>query len=160
MTRCTKCLVENEPNVKRNIDHEAMKRPYPNDTLKTQKVMEDTKMSEKTKLGKESDKDFVGAKRLMEELEKDLPAEIAPIERGTRSGKDVILEVLARAADDRTFLARLAENPSKVLQEYELTSEERTALATGDLRQIESWCGKLDKRLSTWVWCRLQRERW
>ena len=74
--------------------------------------------------------------------------------------KEAILEVLAKAADDHKFLARLAENPAQVLQEYPLTLEERAALASGDLRKIESWVGKLDKRLSTWIWCRLQQEKW
>ena len=104
---------------------------------------------------------FVKVSKLAEELEKDLrvkPAEIA--REKASSGEEAILEVLARAADDHKFLARLAEDPAKVLYEYNLTSEQRAALASGDLRRIEGWVGKLDKRLSTWVWCRLQQERW
>lgn len=98
---------------------------------------------------------------VIEELEKDLLSKpTLPPERKAPSGKEVILDVLSRAADDHKFLARLAEDPAKVLQEYDLTSEERAALASGDLRQIESWVGKLDKRLSTWIWCRLQQEKW
>ncbi len=98
---------------------------------------------------------------VIQELEQDLltkPAQI--VKRKAPSGKEAILEVLAKAADDHKFLARLAEDPAKVLQEYDLTLEERAALASGDLRRIESWVGKLDKRLSTWVWCRLQQEKW
>ena len=98
---------------------------------------------------------------MLEELDKDLPVEVAKKEeRKAPSGKDGVLAVLARAADDHKFLARLAENPVKVLLEYNLTSDERAALASGDLRRIESWVGKLDKRLSTWIWCRLQLEKW
>ena len=85
---------------------------------------------------------------------------IEPEETSVPSGKEAILEVLARAADDHKFLARLAEGPAKALDEYDLTSEEKAALASGDLRRIESWVGKLDKRLSTWIWCRLQQEKW
>lgn len=99
--------------------------------------------------------------KLVKELEKDLatkPAQLMEIK--APSGKEVILEVLAKAADDHKFLARLAEDPAKVLQDYNLTSEEKAALASGDLRRIESWVGKLDKRLSTWIWCRLQQEKW
>ena len=106
-------------------------------------------------------KGFMKVSKMVAELEKDLltkPAQIAKI--NTPSGKEAILSVLARAADDHKFLAQLAENPTKVLQEYDLTSEERAALASGDLRRIESWVGKLDKRLSTWLWCRLQQEKW
>ena len=36
--------------------------------------------------------------------------------------------------------------------------QERAALASGDIKKIESWVGKLDKRLATWLWCRLQQE--
>lgn len=71
------------------------------------------------------------------------------------------MSVLARAADDSAFLARLADNPSEALREYyTLTKEELAALASGDIRKIESWCGKLDKRHATWLWCRLSQEKW
>ena len=77
------------------------------------------------------------------------------------SGRDAILAVLARAADDTEFLARLADNPSEALNEYyTLTLEEKAALASGDIKKIEGWVGKLDKRLATWLWCRLSQEKW
>lgn len=76
-------------------------------------------------------------------------------------GKEAIMAVLARAADETEFLARLAESPSEALSEYyTLTKEELAALASGDIRKIESWCGKLDKRHATWLWCRLSQEKW
>ena len=72
-----------------------------------------------------------------------------------------ILAVLARAADDSQFLARLAENPSEALNEYyTLTQEEMAALLSGDIKKIEGWLGKLDKRHATWLWCRLSQEKW
>jgi len=72
-----------------------------------------------------------------------------------------ILAVLARAADDSEFLARLAENPTEALSEYStLTSEEKAALISGDIKKIESWLGKLDQRHATWLWCRLSQEKW
>ena len=77
------------------------------------------------------------------------------------TGKEAILAVLARAADESAFLARLAEDPAEALGEYyTLTKEELAALASGDIRKIESWCGKLDKRHATWLWCRLSQEKW
>jgi hypothetical protein len=107
------------------------------------------------------DEGFISISAILDELERDLsPQVIEPVSKEAPSGKEAILEVLARAADDHKFLARLAEDPAKVLIEYDLTSEERAALASGDLRRIESWVGKLDKRLSTWIWCRLQQEKW
>ena len=76
-------------------------------------------------------------------------------------GREAILAVLARAADDSQFLARLADNPSEALSEYyTLTQEEVAALVSGDIKKIESWLGKLDKRHATWLWCRLSQEKW
>ena len=76
-------------------------------------------------------------------------------------GREAILAVLARAADDSQFLARLADNPEEALTEYyTLTQEELAALASGDIKKIESWVGKLDKRHATWLWCRLSQEKW
>jgi len=76
-------------------------------------------------------------------------------------GKEAILAVLARAADDSQFLARLANNPAEALREYyTLTQEELAALASGDIKKIEGWMGKLDKRHATWLWCRLSQEKW
>ncbi len=71
-----------------------------------------------------------------------------------------VLSVLDRAAKDNTFLAQLAENPVEALKSYDLTKEERAALATGDIRKIESWVGKLDERLKTWLIARLAQEKW
>ena len=77
------------------------------------------------------------------------------------SGREELLAVLKRAANESEFLARLAENPHEALKEYySLTTEERAALASGDIRKIESWVGKLDKELATWLWCRLSQEKW
>ena len=74
-------------------------------------------------------------------------------------GREAILAALARAADEPKPLRSLADNPHEALKEYyALTSEERTALASGDIQKIESWVGKLDKRLATWLWCRLCQE--
>ena len=108
-----------------------------------------------------SDDNFISISAVIDELERDLlRREGEPKRKETPPNKEAIIEVLARAADDHKFLARLAEDPAKVLKEYDLTSEEKAALMSGDLRHIESWVGKLDKRLSTWIWCRLQQEKW
>jgi hypothetical protein len=76
-------------------------------------------------------------------------------------GREAILAVLARAAEDSEFLARLADNPGEALSGYyTLTHEELAALISGDIRKIESWVGKLDKKHATWLWCRLSQEKW
>lgn len=75
--------------------------------------------------------------------------------------RDDLLAVLRRAANESEFLARLAENPHEALREYySLTAEEKAALASGDIKKIEAWVGKLDKELATWLWCRLSQEKW
>ena len=75
--------------------------------------------------------------------------------------RNVILEILTRAADDHIFMARLAENPQKVLQKYNLTPEEIAALIRGDIEKIESWVGKLDEPLKTWINVRkAQKYQW
>jgi hypothetical protein len=77
------------------------------------------------------------------------------------AGRELILAVLERAAEESDFLARLAKDPGEALAEYyTLTSEERAALASGDINKIESWVGKLDNKLATWLWCRLCQEKW
>jgi len=84
-----------------------------------------------------------------------------PVSDEERLGrKEGIMAVLARAADDSQFLARLADNPSEALKYYTLTQEEIAALASGDIKKIESWLGKLDQRHATWLWCRLSQEKW
>ena len=75
--------------------------------------------------------------------------------------KGTVLAVLARAADDPKFLRHMASNPHETLKEYyTLTAEEKAALASGDIKKIEGWVGKLDERLATWLWCRLSQEKW
>ena len=78
-----------------------------------------------------------------------------------KSNREIILEILARAADDSQFMAQLADDPGVALsQYYTLTHEELAALMSGDMKKIESWVGKLDKRHATWLWCRLSQEKW
>ena len=77
------------------------------------------------------------------------------------AGREELVAVLKRAATESEFLARLAEDPHEALKEYySLTAEEAAALASGDIRKIESWVGKLDEKLATWLWCRLAQEKW
>ncbi len=86
---------------------------------------------------------------------------IVSSEEKKASRRETILAILARAADDSRFLSRLAENPTEALGEYyALTQEEVAALVSGDIKKIEGWLGKLDKKHATWLWCRLGQEKW
>jgi formate transporter len=71
-----------------------------------------------------------------------------------------LISVLAKARDDNTFLAQLSENPDKTLEGYDLTSEAKAALASGDLHWLESRVGFLDEPLRTWLTSRLSQEKW
>lgn len=77
-----------------------------------------------------------------------------------KMSKEEVLKVLDRAADDSAFIAQLTYEDSKALQGYDLTWQEKAALVTGDINWIETHVGKLDERLSKWLWCRLQQEIW
>lgn len=76
--------------------------------------------------------------------------------------KDAVLAVLERATEDITFYGQLTEDYAKALQDYDLTREERTALATGDVGWIESHIGrKLDERIMSRVLIPLlSQEKW
>jgi len=106
--------------------------------------------------------DLNNLEKLIQETLGPVQVEIKPVAREERlKGKKAILAILARAADDSQFLARLADNPSEALSEYyTLTQEEVAALVSGDIKKIEGWLGKLDKRHATWLWCRLSQEKW
>lgn len=76
------------------------------------------------------------------------------------AGRWAVLSVLARAAEEPDFMTRLGKDPDTSINEYyTLTQQEKEALANGDIKKIESWVGKLDKRLSTWLLYRLSQER-
>lgn len=85
---------------------------------------------------------------------------VAKIPEYKVSAVKAVLSVLDRASQDNEFFARLAQNPTEALKEYNLTDEERAAIASGDIRKIESWVGKLDERLEKWLIARLQQEKW
>jgi hypothetical protein len=75
--------------------------------------------------------------------------------------RDEILEVLARAAEDDGFIARLTDHGAEALESYDLTWQEQAALLGGDIAWIEAHLGeKLDPQLRTWLDCRLQQEIW
>jgi hypothetical protein len=89
---------------------------------------------------------------------------VVPWVRLTDRGRDIeakeILKVLKRAAANDNFIARLTEQGSKALREYNLSRKAKAALVSGDIRWVEARVGKLDARLRTWFDCRLQQEVW
>ncbi len=82
--------------------------------------------------------------------------EPVPLAPGARA----LLAVLDKAKDDASFLARLAEKPAEALAGFDLTAEEKAALASGDIRWIESKLGTLGEPLRNWLNARLAQEKW
>ncbi len=76
------------------------------------------------------------------------------------TGGKALLAVLSKARDDSGFLSKLAEDPARVLEGYDLTPEESAALSSGDVKWIESKLGTLDEPLRTWFTARLAQEKW
>ncbi|MFP3975297.1 MAG: hypothetical protein ACOC6S_01535 [Chloroflexota bacterium] len=124
-------------------------------------------------LNRLADDQIMGAKeKIEEEIEKAVDENLAKAKEEIMqtvnqklgehilSGREAILNVLEKAAADTDFVAKLTENPEEVLQDYGLTDEEKAAIASGDIRRIENWVGKLSREQSKWLWQRLQQERW
>lgn len=76
--------------------------------------------------------------------------------------REAMLKVLEKAADDIKFYTQLAEDPQAALEGFDLTSEEKAALSSGDQRFIESHLGrKVDERIEKSVLIPLlSREKW
>jgi len=76
--------------------------------------------------------------------------------------REAVLAVLERAAEDTSFFCQLAQDYATALKEYELAPEERVALATGDVRWIESHIGApIEQQLMERVFIPLlSREQW
>jgi hypothetical protein len=89
---------------------------------------------------------------------------VVPWVRLTDRGKVIeakeILKVLRRAAADDKFIARLTDQGSRALREYNLSRKAKAALMSGDIRWVEARVGKLNAQLRTWFDCRLQQEVW
>jgi len=71
-----------------------------------------------------------------------------------------LLTVLSKARDDNSFLKKLTDNSHEVLSGYNLSPEAKAALASGDIRWLESKVGVLDEPLRTWLTSRLSQEKW
>jgi len=73
-----------------------------------------------------------------------------------------MLEVLEKGATESSFYAQLVENPEEALKDFDLTTEEKAALLSGDVRFIKSRNGKIldEKLINKVLMPLLSRERW
>ena len=74
--------------------------------------------------------------------------------------KEIITEVLERAASDSQFTADLLYKGADALEGYDLTGPEKLALLTGDIQWIESYIGSLTANQRRWLEQRLSAEIW
>ena len=71
-----------------------------------------------------------------------------------------VLGVLSRTAEDLDFWRDLMENGSLALADYELSSEAKAAIASGDLKWINGNVGELTQKQLMFIYKRLEREAW
>ena len=85
-------------------------------------------------------------------------------EAGTEEEKLIqkreVSQVLNRTADDKDFWRELMENGSAALEGYNLSSEAKAAIASGDLRWINENVGELTQKQLMFIYKRLEREAW
>lgn len=74
--------------------------------------------------------------------------------------KQEVLRVLERTNEDAAFARNLLEGNSSALYKYNLTSEARAAITSGDLRWLKEYVGELSDEQMIFINKRLQREAW
>ncbi len=74
--------------------------------------------------------------------------------------KREVIRVLDRTYEDQAFWTELAENGPEVLREYQLSSEARAAILSGDLKWINENVGELTQKQLMFIFKRLEREAW
>ena len=71
-----------------------------------------------------------------------------------------VMGVLSRTAEDLDFWRDLMENGSVALADYQLSSEAKAAVASGDLKWINENVGELTQKQLMFIYKRLEREAW
>ena len=87
-------------------------------------------------------------------------AETAETQEEKLIQKREVTNVLNRTAEDEAFWTELMENGSEALQEYNLSSEAKAAIISGDLKWINERVGELTQKQLMFIFKRLEREVW
>ncbi len=74
--------------------------------------------------------------------------------------KREVIQALNRTAEDWDFWRDLMENGTDALQSYNLSSEAKAAIASGDLKWINENIGELTQKQLMFIHKRLEREAW
>ena len=72
----------------------------------------------------------------------------------------LVLQILDRTADDPDFLDRLYVEGSDALKDYDISSEAKAAIVSGDVKWIEENVGKLTEKQMLVLIQRLETEIW
>jgi FixJ family two-component response regulator len=74
--------------------------------------------------------------------------------------KREVIQALNRTAEDEDFWRDLMRNGSMALENYDLSSEAKAAIALGDLNWINENVGELTQKQLMFIYKRLEREAW
>jgi DNA-binding response OmpR family regulator len=74
--------------------------------------------------------------------------------------KREVIQALNRTAEDKDFWRDLMENGPIALQGYQLSSDAKAAIASGDLRWINENVGELTQKQLMFIYKRLEMEAW
>ena len=74
--------------------------------------------------------------------------------------KREVIKVLDRTAMDWSFWKELSDEPSKVLDDYQLSGAAKAAIMSGDLNWINEHVGELTQKQLMFMYKRLEREVW
>ena len=74
--------------------------------------------------------------------------------------KHEVIRVLNRTAHDPTFWVELMERGSEVLKDYQLSSQAKAAIVSGDLAWIRKHIGNLNDEQLQFIFRQMEREAW
>jgi DNA-binding response OmpR family regulator len=74
--------------------------------------------------------------------------------------KREVSRILNRTAEDSDFWTDLMKDGSIALQQYQLSSEAKAAIASGDLKWINENVGELTQKELMFIYKRLEKEAW
>ncbi len=104
---------------------------------------------------------IAGALKSQEETVVDEPAVGEAVTEEERIiQKRQVIQVMNRTWEDQTFWTDLMEKGSTALAEYQLSSEAKAAITSGDLKWINENVGELTQKQLMFIYKRLEREAW
>jgi DNA-binding response OmpR family regulator len=91
------------------------------------------------------------------------PEPVAPdvrVAEGRLIQKREVIQALNRTTEDKAFWRDLMENGPLALEGYQLSSEAKAAIASGDLKWINENVGELTQKQLMFIYKRLEMEAW